>query len=45
MGKTNIDGDAATVRATLNTGGVQAPRVFRLDKEDGDWRLAAGTSG
>ena len=43
--KTTVDGDTATVRTVLNVDGVQAPRVFRLAKEDGDWRLAAGSSG
>jgi len=45
IGRTTVDGDRATVRTTLNTDGVRAPRVFSLEKEDGDWRLAAGTSG
>jgi hypothetical protein len=45
IGRTTIDGDRATVRTTLNTDGVRTPRVFSLEKEDGDWRLAAGTSG
>ena len=43
--KTTVDGDKATVRTVLNVDGVQAPRVFRLAKEDGDWKLAAGSSG
>ena len=45
MGQTNVDGERATVRATLNTGGVEAPRLFQLEKEDGEWRLASGTGG
>ena len=45
MGQTTIDGERATVRATLNTGGVEAPRLFQLEKEDGEWRLASGTDG
>jgi Domain of unknown function (DUF4878) len=45
IGRTTVDGDRATVRTTLNTDGVRAPRVFSLEKEDGEWRLAAGTSG
>jgi hypothetical protein len=45
IGKPRIDGDRATVRTTLNTDGVEAPRVFSLEREDGDWRLASGTGG
>jgi hypothetical protein len=45
IGRTRVDGDRATVRTTLNTDGVRAPRIFSLEKEDGDWRLAAGSSG
>jgi len=45
IGRTTVEGDRATVRTTLDTDGVQAPRVFSLEKEDGDWRLAAGSSG
>jgi Domain of unknown function (DUF4878) len=45
IGRTTVNGDRATVRTTLNTDGVQAPRVFSLEKEDGAWRLAAGSSG
>jgi hypothetical protein len=42
---TRIDGDEATVRAVLDTDGVRAPRLFRLEKEDGRWKLADGSSG
>jgi hypothetical protein len=42
---TKIDGDEATVRAVLDTDGVRAPRLFRLEKEDGRWKLADGSSG
>jgi hypothetical protein len=45
IGKTTVDGDRATVRTTLNTDGVEAPRVFALEREDGEWRLASGTGG
>ena len=45
IGKTTVEGDRATVRTMLNTDGVEAPRIFQLEKEDGDWRLASGTGG
>jgi ketosteroid isomerase-like protein len=42
--KTSIDGDSATVTAVLRLQGKQQPpRVLRLKKEDGDWKLAGGT--
>jgi len=40
-----VSGDQATVRAVLDTGGVRAPRLFRLEREDDRWKLAAGSSG
>ena len=45
IGRTEVDGDAATVRVVLDTDGVQAPRLFRLEREDGRWKLADGTEG
>jgi predicted lipid-binding transport protein (Tim44 family) len=45
MGKTEVDGDRATLRAVLDTDGVRAPRLFRLEREDGRWKLAAGSDG
>jgi hypothetical protein len=44
IGKTKVDGDHATVRATIATGGQRTPRVFELAKEDGSWKLVGGTS-
>ena len=42
--KTEIDGDTAEVTAVLELQGQkQPPRVLRLKKEDGDWKLAGGT--
>jgi hypothetical protein len=38
-----IDGDSATVRATIAIGSQRTPRRFELDKEDGDWKLASGS--
>jgi hypothetical protein len=45
IGRTKVDGDEATVRAVIDTDGVRAPRLFRLEKEDGRWKLADGSSG
>ena len=43
VGQPKIDGDNATVRATIATGSQQTPRSFRLQKEDGNWKLASGS--
>jgi hypothetical protein len=43
--RTELDGDEATVRAVIDTDGVRAPRLFRLEREDGRWKLADGSSG
>jgi hypothetical protein len=45
VGKARVDGDEATVRVVIDTDGVQAPRLFRLEREDGRWKLADGTEG
>ena len=45
IGETEVDGDDATVRVVLDTDGVRAPRLFRLEREDGRWKLADGTEG
>jgi hypothetical protein len=45
IGSTKVDGDRATVRAVLDADGVRAPRLFRLEEEDGRWKLADGSSG
>ena len=37
--KTKIDGDKATVTAQVETQGQRVPQVFRLEKQDGDFRL------
>ena len=44
VGTTNIDGERATVRTRLDIDGVTAPRIFALEKEDGSWKLASGSS-
>jgi hypothetical protein len=43
--RTKVDGDEATVRAVIDTDGVRTPRLFRLEQEDGRWKLADGSSG
>jgi hypothetical protein len=45
IGEPEVDGDEATVRVMLDTDGVRAPRLFRLEREDGRWKLADGTEG
>jgi hypothetical protein len=45
VGKTEVDGDEATVRVVIDTDGIQAPRLFRLEREDDRWKLADGTEG
>jgi hypothetical protein len=45
IGKTEVDGEDATVRVVLDTDGVRAPRLFHLEHEDGRWKLADGTEG
>ena len=44
VNKVEIDGDDATVTATVGAQGQTRPQVFRLKKEDGAWRLAGGGS-
>jgi hypothetical protein len=43
LGEPKIDGDSATVRATIAIGSQRTQRRFELDKEDGDWKLASGS--
>jgi hypothetical protein len=43
--RTEVDGDRATVRAVIDIDGVDTPRLFRLEQEDGRWKLADGTGG
>jgi hypothetical protein len=45
VGRARVDGDEAMVRVVIDTSGVRAPRLFRLEREDGRWKLAAGTEG
>jgi hypothetical protein len=40
---TKVDDDTATVRATIAMRGERTPRVFRLVKQDGDWKLDSGS--
>ena len=43
VGESTVDGDKAIVHATIATGGQRAKRRFELAKEDGDWKLVAGS--
>jgi hypothetical protein len=43
VGQPKVDGDSATVQATIATGSQQTPRSFKLQKEDGNWKLASGS--
>ena len=45
IGKPKIKGDEATVITGLEEQGQPRPQVFRLKKEDGDWRIASGGAG
>jgi predicted PilT family ATPase len=38
--KAKVDGDDATVRAVIVRQGQRIDQVYRLKKEDGDWKLA-----
>jgi hypothetical protein len=42
IGKPKIEGDKATVITGLEEQGQPRPQVFRLKKEDGDWRITSG---
>ena len=44
-GKPKIKGDTATLITTLEEQGQPRPQVFRLKKEDGDWRITSGGVG
>jgi hypothetical protein len=43
LGEPKVDGDSATVRATIAIGSQRTPRRFVLNKEGGDWKLASGS--
>jgi Domain of unknown function (DUF4878) len=45
VGRAKVEGDEATVRVVIDTSGVRAPRLFRLEREGGKWKLAAGAEG
>src|SRR4051812_22354424 len=40
VGKVTVSGDKARAEAIIERGGQTQPQIFRLQKEDGDWRLA-----
>jgi hypothetical protein len=41
--RVEVDGDEATVRATISAGGQRMNRRFGLAKEDGAWKLDSGS--
>jgi hypothetical protein len=43
LGEPKVDGDSASVRATITIGSQRTPRRFALKKEDGSWKLDSGT--
>ena len=43
VGGAEVDGDRATVRATIVTGGQRQSRSFQLAKESGSWKLVGGS--
>jgi hypothetical protein len=43
--ETKVDGDRATVSAVLSVQGRRERRVFRLERQDGEWKLAGGSAG
>ena len=43
VGNAQVDGDRATVRATIVTGGQRQSRSFQLAKESGSWKLVGGS--
>jgi hypothetical protein len=45
IGRTEVNDDKAVVTATLKVQGERQRRVFRLEKHDGDWKIAGGSSG
>ena len=42
---TRVDGDKARVRAVLAIQRQEQDQLYRLEKEDGSWKLAGGTGG
>ena len=40
-----VDGDTASVKAVLETQGQSRDQLYRLQKEDGGWRIASGSGG
>jgi predicted lipid-binding transport protein (Tim44 family) len=40
--RAKVDGNSATVTAEIDRHGRRSNQVYRLKKEDGDWKLAGG---
>jgi hypothetical protein len=43
IGRTEVDGDRASVAAEFTTAAGLRVQLYRLEKEDGDWKLAGGS--
>jgi hypothetical protein len=41
--RTEVDGDEATVTAVIDRQGERLRQAYRLEKEDGDWKLAGAS--
>jgi ketosteroid isomerase-like protein len=41
--RTKVDGDKASVTAVIEREGERFTQVYRLEKEDGDWKLAGAS--
>jgi hypothetical protein len=39
---TKVDGDRATIRVAIGRAGSVTPQLIRLEKDDGDWKIAGG---
>jgi len=44
VSRTTVDGDTAKVLAVLRVDGARQPREFDLTRQDGDWKLAGGST-
>jgi hypothetical protein len=45
IGSVRVDEDRARVKAVLLVQSQETDQLYRLRKEDGDWRIAAGSGG
>jgi ketosteroid isomerase-like protein len=40
-----VDGDKATIKVRIGREGSVTPQLLRLEKDDGDWKIAGGAGG